>query len=64
MLASAILSRRYGSTEIIEAIDITYRQLDYWTRRDFIRPSVQQARGSGSSREFSESDVFTIFVMQ
>ncbi len=35
---------------------LTYRQVDYWTRRGVLIPT-QQARGSGSQRLFDELEV-------
>lgn len=36
---------------------ITYRQLDYWARTGLIVPSVADARGSGSNRLYSVTDL-------
>jgi len=36
---------------------ISYRQLDYWARTDLVTPSVQPARGSGTQRRYSFTDV-------
>lgn len=36
---------------------ITYRQLDYWARTDVLTPSVSEAKGSGSTRVYSTTDV-------
>jgi DNA-binding transcriptional MerR regulator len=39
---------------------VTYRQLDYWARTELVTPSITAARGSGSKREYSYSDVLEI----
>lgn len=39
---------------------ITYRQLDYWARTDLVRPTAQDARGSGSRRRYSYGDVLKL----
>lgn len=35
---------------------LTYRQLDYWARTDLLRPSISEARGSGTARRYSYDD--------
>lgn len=36
---------------------LSSRQLDYWDRRGFLRPSVRPARGYGSARRYSFGDL-------
>ena len=43
----------YSGTRAAQIVGITYRQLDYWARTDLIRPSIADARGSGSQRRLS-----------
>ena len=38
-------------------VGITYRQLDYWARTDLLVPSVAVAKGSGTWRFYSVTDV-------
>ena len=38
-------------------VGISYRQLDYWARTDLIRPSLADAAGSGSRRQYSYRDL-------
>lgn len=45
-------------------VGITYRQLDYWARTDLLRPSLREARGSGSQRLYSFSDVVQLKVIK
>ncbi len=47
-----------------EIVDITYRQLDYWARTDLVRPSLTEARGSGSRREYSYRDLLELKVIK
>lgn len=42
------------AAEVCERAGVTYRQLDYWSRRGFI-PNT--AKGSGVPRQFTEDDV-------
>lgn len=54
----------YRAPQVCSLVDITYRQLDYWARTGLIRPSVQKARGSGSQRLYSFSDIVQLKVVK
>jgi hypothetical protein len=45
------------SRQFCRAVGVTYRVADYWVRTEVLRPSVFDARGSGSQRLYSERDV-------
>jgi DNA-binding transcriptional MerR regulator len=45
-------------------VGITYRQLDYWARTDLIRPSIADARGSGTQRRYSYRDLVELKVIK
>lgn len=45
-----------GSAEFLEAAGITWRRLDYWTRRGLIR-SAGASSGSGFPRAYYRDDV-------
>lgn len=45
-------------------VGITYRQLDYWARTDLVRPSVTDARGSGTKRRYSYRDLVRLKVVK
>lgn len=45
--------------QLVDEIGISYRVIDYWIRMDAIAPTVP-ANGSGSSRLFSDEDVFRL----
>jgi DNA-binding transcriptional MerR regulator len=47
----------FGRDEVMRAAGISYRQLDYWARTKLLVPSVLDARGSGSKREYSFADI-------
>jgi DNA-binding transcriptional MerR regulator len=49
---------------VCELVGITYRQLDYWARTGLLRPSLAEARGSGTKREYSYSDVLELKVIK
>jgi len=45
-------------------VGITYRQLDYWARTDLVKPSLTEASGSGSRREYSYRDLLELKVIK
>ena len=55
----------YRGPAACQIAGITYRQLDYWARTDLIRPSLADARGSGSRRRYSAEDIAMLcFIRQ
>ena len=54
----------YRGPQTCKIVDITYRQLDYWTRTGLVAPSVQPATGSGSQRLYSFNDLLQLKVIK
>ena len=54
----------YSGTQAAKIVGITYRQLDYWARTDLIRPSLAEAKGSGSRRRYSYRDLLELRVIK
>jgi DNA-binding transcriptional MerR regulator len=54
----------FGGPQVCRLIGITYRQLDYWARTGLLRPSLAEARGSGSKRVYSYRDVLELKVIK
>src|SRR5436309_8266741 len=54
----------YRGPQVCTIVGITYRQLDYWARTDLIRPSVADARGSGTQRRYSYRDLVDLKVIK
>ncbi len=54
----------FRAPNVCNLVGITYRQLDYWARTDLITPSIQDARGSGSQRLYSFTDVIQLKVIK
>src|SRR5690606_4177058 len=50
-------SEGWSGRTAAEIVGITYRQLDYWARTDLVRPSLADARGSGTRRRYSYRDL-------
>jgi DNA-binding transcriptional MerR regulator len=54
----------FRGPQVCALIGITYRQLDYWARTGLLRPSLAEARGSGSKRLYSYRDVLELKVIK
>src|SRR5580700_11166674 len=54
----------YSGPQVCGLVGITYRQLDYWARTGLLQPSVASARGSGTRRLYSYSDVLELKVIK
>jgi DNA-binding transcriptional MerR regulator len=50
----------YSGPEVCRVVGITYRQLDYWARTNLVRPSLADAKGSGSRRRYSYRDLLEL----
>lgn len=57
-------TKGYSGAKAAEIVGITYRQLDYWARTDLVRPSLEEARGSGSRRRYSYRDLLELKVIK
>ncbi|MCU1497568.1 MAG: putative MerR family transcriptional regulator [Acidimicrobiales bacterium] len=58
------MAQHYSGKKAAEIVGITYRQLDYWARTDLVRPSVTDAAGSGSRRQYSYRDLLELKVIK
>lgn len=65
-MATANMGGEHGFSgkRTAEIVDITYRQLDYWARTDLVRPSLADASGSGSRRQYSYRDLLELKVIK
>ena len=54
----------YRGPQVCSIVGITYRQLDYWARTGLLHPSISEARGSGSQRVYSYSDLLQLKVIK
>jgi DNA-binding transcriptional MerR regulator len=54
----------YRVPDVTKIVGITYRQLDYWARTGLVRPSVKDARGSGSQRLYSFQDLAVLKLIK
>ena len=54
----------FSGSQAAQIAGITYRQLDYWARTNLIRPSLSDARGSGSRRSYEYRDLLELKVIK
>jgi DNA-binding transcriptional MerR regulator len=54
----------FSGREAADIVGITYRQLDYWARTDLIRPSLADAKGSGSRRRYSYQNLIELKMIK
>ncbi len=54
----------FRGPQVCTIVGITYRQLDYWARTDLLRPSISDARGSGTQRCYSYGDLLELKVIK
>jgi DNA-binding transcriptional MerR regulator len=54
----------YRGPQVCKVVGITYRQLDYWARTDLLRPSISEAKGSGTQRRYSYQDLLELKVIK
>lgn len=55
-------ARGYRGSIASKVAGITYRQLDYWARKQIVAPSITPSHGSGSRRLYSFKDVVILAV--
>ena len=54
----------FRGPQVCSVVGITYRQLDYWARTGLLHPSITQAKGSGSQRVYSYTDLVQLKVIK
>jgi DNA-binding transcriptional MerR regulator len=54
----------FRGPQVCAIVGISYRQLDYWARTDLVRPSLADARGSGTQRRYSYRDLVRLKVIK
>src|SRR5215472_8081031 len=54
----------FHGPQVCGLVGISYRQLDYWARTGLLQPSLATAKGSGSRRVYSYSDVLELKVIK
>jgi len=54
----------FRGPQVCSIVGITYRQLDYWARTELLRPSISEAKGSGTQRRYSYQDLLELKVIK
>jgi len=54
----------YRAPQVCKLVGITYRQLDHWARTDLLSPSLRAARGSGTQRLYSYTDLVQLRIIK
>ena len=54
----------YRGPQVCQLVGISYRQLDYWARTGLLRPSLAEAKGSGTKRRYSYRDLLELKVIK
>ncbi|MGA3219032.1 MAG: MerR family transcriptional regulator [Acidimicrobiales bacterium] len=62
--ASSGAEEGFRGPQVCNIVGITYRQLDYWARTDLLRPSISDARGSGTQRVYAYTDLLQLKVIK
>ncbi|MGH9074598.1 MAG: MerR family transcriptional regulator, partial [Acidimicrobiales bacterium] len=60
----AVEEQGFRGPQVCKLVGITYRQLDYWARTDLMCPSISEARGSGTQRRYSYTDLVELKVIK
>lgn len=61
---SSSLDDGFRGPQVCQLVGISYRQLDYWARTGLLRPSLAEARGSGTKRSYSYRDLLELKVIK
>ena len=54
----------FRGPQVCKIVGITYRQLDYWARTDLVRPTIADAKGSGTQRRYAYRDLVELKVVK
>ena len=54
----------FRGPQVCLLVGISYRQLDYWARTGLLRPSLAEAKGSGTKRRYSYRDLLELKVIK
>ena len=64
MAPEGVGAEGFRGPQVCSIVGITYRQLDYWARTDLLRPSISEAKGSGTQRRYSYRDLVELKVIK
>ena len=61
---SGLFDEGFRGPQVCQLVGISYRQLDYWARTGLLRPSLAEAKGSGTKRRYSYRDLLELKVIK
>jgi len=61
---SDLFDEGFRGPQVCQLVGISYRQLDYWARTGLLRPSLAEAKGSGTKRRYSYRDLLELKVIK
>lgn len=61
---TATTTEGFRGPQVCRIVGITYRQCDYWARTDLVRPTVADAKGSGTQRRYAYRDLVELKVVK
>jgi DNA-binding transcriptional MerR regulator len=64
MTETTVPEAGFSGTQTAKVVGITYRQLDYWARTELVRPSLLDAAGSGTRRQYSYRDLLELRMIK
>jgi len=62
MKFSDVIPGGFSTAQVARLSGLTPRQIDHWDRQGFLKPSIRSAKGYGSARRYSFSDVVRLKV--
>jgi DNA-binding transcriptional MerR regulator len=62
MKFNGVVSLGFSTAQAARLTGLTARQLDHWDRKGFLKPSLERARGYGSTRRYSFGDIVRLRV--
>ena len=63
-IPNSAVAEGFRGPQVCKVVGITYRQLDYWARTNLLRPSLADAKGSGTQRVYSYGDLLELKVIK
>jgi DNA-binding transcriptional MerR regulator len=52
----------FSTGDAVRICGVSFRNIDYWARTKFIAPSIAEAKGTGTERRYSFSDLLALRV--
>jgi DNA-binding transcriptional MerR regulator len=58
----AVTTDSFSTGDAVRITGVSFRNIDYWARTRFIVPSIAEAKGTGTERKYSFSDLLALRV--